>query len=165
MTEKTTTMKYQEIIRINSKEKIHVNIRLNDECKNGFQEFAITGTIFEYNTRRQKWEDVGGGAIGDKIAELKPEFSIFNELHLSDVNGIPMYAIASDMYHIKNGMDKNEFMQYYRVTESDYKILSKCIDDKEYYYYLLNLGILARWKKQADTAIKLLENQLLHFRL
>ena len=59
--------------------KLSVNIRLNDECKNGHQDFAITGT------RHLKNGDIGGGgAIGNEIAKKYPEFAIFDRLHLCD---------------------------------------------------------------------------------
>jgi hypothetical protein len=50
-------------------------------------------------------------------------------------------------------------MKYLRISESEYNILSNCINDRTYFSYMLeNLGINKKWEMEANEAIKLLEN-------
>lgn len=141
-------------------EKIHndtlicVSIRLNDECKNGHQDFSITGDIWEANKPKIDKYYLGGGCCHDDILELFPEFKIFVDLHLCDYTGAPMYAIENGLYHMK---DKQTAMKYLRISEKQYNKLN-ITTDKLYFGYLLHdLGIVKQWNEEAKKAIKLLE--------
>src|SRR6185312_390500 len=79
-----------------------IKIRLNDECKNGHNDFSITGDMYLSGKVHTDRNNQGGGAIGDEIAKCFPEFKIFNDLHLCDAKGAPMYAQANGFYHLKN---------------------------------------------------------------
>jgi hypothetical protein len=141
-----------------------VKIRLNDECKNGHQDFSITATFWEIGKYRGDRNMIFGGCCHDEILQHFPELKIFVDLHLCDYTGAPMYAIENGFYHLTKGFErlngktqKEYFCKYYRVTPDQYDtlILAK---DKEYFGFLLfDLGILSQWKKQADKAIKQLE--------
>lgn len=49
-------------------------------------------------------------------------------------------------------------MKYAMLNEDEYKVLSFVVDEKEYFKYLLfDLGIMDRMKREADAAIKKLE--------
>ena len=136
-----------------------IEIRLDDKCKNGHQDFSITGTAYEKGKPHADNYMIHGGACGDEIAKLWPEFAIFNRLHLCDYNGAPMFAIGNGMYHTDtvNGMSPERFCEYYRVTMQEYKKLASSREPCEYYHYLVTLGILDLWKKEADDTIKQLE--------
>lgn len=151
--------------KIVGKEKTVVKIRLNDECKNGHQDFSITCDIYEKRSNGQFY-DVGGGAAHEHILKLFPELKQFVDLHLSDAKGVPMYAVENGFYHLKNGFNnipiyspefKNEFCDYYRITPEQFDELATS-ETKEIYALKLDaLKILEQWKKQADAAIKQLE--------
>lgn len=130
-----------------------IKIRLNDECKNGREDFAITGEIYDKGKRGDRYMH-SCGAIGDKIASLFPEFQIFEDLHLCTYAGVPMSAIENGFYHMQQG---NDFKKYLRLTDSEADIL-KTAENKDYFEYLIcKLNIPARWKEEADKAIGILE--------
>jgi hypothetical protein len=141
-----------------------VKIRLNDECKNGHQDFSITGTFWGIGKYRSDRNMICGGCCHDEILKHFPELKIFVDLHLCDYTGTPMYSIENGFYHLSKGFEnlkgktqKEYFCDYYRVTPDQYDtlILAK---DKEYYGFLLfDLGILNQWKKESNKVIKKLE--------
>ena len=135
---------------IGERERLNVSIRLDDECNNGHQDFAITGETI-LNGRFDT-----GGCIHDTVLKHFPEFQQFVDLHLSDYSGAPMHAIANGFYHLKND-GKEVTMNQLRITEEEYKELAQA-EDKEHFGYILNqLKVPARWKKEAKKAQKELE--------
>jgi hypothetical protein len=136
-----------------------ITIKLADDCHNGHQDFSITGDMYVHGKARIERNCIGGGAIGDKIAQAFPDLAIFHRLHLCDYTGAPLYAVENGMYHADkaNGMSQETFCEYYRVTEKEYKKLSQCRETVEYYSVLVSCGIIDRWKAEADEAIALLE--------
>jgi hypothetical protein len=149
----------------NSKLNCIVKIRLNDECKNGHQDFSITAVFWETNKDRADKNMICGGCCHDDILKHFPDLKIFVDLHLCDYLGIPMYASANGFYHLKQGFDrlngktqKQYFCDYYRVTSEQYDILKDSQSAEHFGYLLFDLGILNQWKEQADNAIKVLES-------
>lgn len=47
-----------------------------------------------------------GGACHEKILELRPEFQGFVDLHLSDLNGVPMHCVQNGLYWLQGCVDK-----------------------------------------------------------
>lgn len=147
-------------------EVITVKIRLNDECKNGHQDFSVTGEIYAAGKPRTDINMISCGCIHEDIAAAFPEFIPFIRLHLSDYNGVPMYAVANGFYHLQNGFDKckpdninfpGEFCEYYRITPDQYEVLKTAKNKTQYGIYITTLGILGQWKNEAATAIIELE--------
>lgn len=151
----------------NEHHNIRVEIRLDDECKNGHQDFAITGTQWETGERRAERNITRYGCIHDVILEAFPEFAPFVKLHLCDFDGVPMHAIENMRYHITSGFnstrvkDENfadEYCDYYRITKTEFDELSTAKADKLYFQYVLEtLPIRAHWKEEAQNAIRQLE--------
>lgn len=140
----------------NGNTKITVTIRLNDECKNGYQDFSITADGYEKINGR--FCESFGGCCHDEIKKYFPEYSIFVDLHLSTYKGIPMYASENGFYHIKTDkMKKEKFCEYYRINSDQYDILEKSENILEFSILLSELKVLEHWKKQADEGILLLE--------
>lgn len=161
----SNNLKFTATKKVGNKE-ITVKIRLNDECKNGHQDFAITGDIYEADRPKIDKYYISGGCIHDDILKHFPEFKMFVRLHLSDFNGTPMYPVANGYYHLTDGFNsvKNdspefeaEFCEYYRITPKQFKHLQKARTKIEYGVILEHLNIPAQWKKEADEAIKELE--------
>ena len=105
-----------------TKADIIVKISLNDECKNGHQDFAITADIYKAGYRSDRYF-LAGGCCHDDIIKYFPEFKIFIDLHLCDFEGSPMYPSANGFYHLKNGFNnttiqnpsfKKEYCDYYK---------------------------------------------------
>jgi hypothetical protein len=139
-----------------------IKIKLNDECKNGHQDFSITADLYEHGKPESDKYCLGGGCCHDDILKIAPEFKQFVNLHLCDKDGIPMYASANGYYHITIGFDnttdqKEKFCEYYRVTPLEYEILKQTSSADQYGFMLVKLGIVNRWKTEAKEAIKELE--------
>lgn len=135
-----------------------IKIRLNDECKNGHADFSITGDMWEAGKPKTDHYNLGGSAIGDKIAKAFPELAIFNKLHLCDRKGAPMHAAANGFYHLQQGeMSKERFCEYYRVTPEQFDILATAEDQNHFKYLLYSIGVVEQWQKEADQATALLE--------
>ena len=91
---KTNDLRHTVETTTKSGDQLQIKIRLNDECKNGHQDFSITGTVWEKGKPRTDRYMLRGGAMGDQIAKEKPEYAIFNRLHLCDYKGIPMKMVS-----------------------------------------------------------------------
>ena len=59
-----------------------IEISLDDDCKNGHQDFSLTGTCWEKGKSRIDRNMKFGGACGDTIIKLFPEYEIFERLHI-----------------------------------------------------------------------------------
>lgn len=143
-----------------------IKIRLNDECNNGHQDFAITAHIFQKGKPHIDRYLIMGGCCHDEILATNPELKIFIDLHLCDYKGIPMHAVANGFYHLRNGFNdqepktekfKAQFCSHYRVTSAQFDALDACENQIQYALALQNLGILNQWEAQANEAISILE--------
>lgn len=138
------------------KETITVFIRLNDECKNGHQDFSITGEIYKADRPKTDRNFISGGCIHEEIEKHFPQFIPFIRLHLCDYQGIPMHAVANGFYHLRN-MTGDKFCEYYRVTKEQYQTLFSLQNQTQFGLALKGLGILEQWEKEAKEGIKTLE--------
>ncbi len=148
---------------------IVIKICLDDDCKNGHNDFSITADVYQaphWGPGPRDKYFISGGCCHEDILAARPDLKIFVNLHLADVNGAPMYAIANGFYHLKEGFNntaptspkfKAEFCEYYRLTSAQFDILSTSEDEKVYGYHLTRLGIIDQWKEEANKAIKILE--------
>ena len=140
--------------------KINVHVRLNDDCKNGHYDFSITGDVYR-QTGNGRWVEDRCGFIHEDIERLFPQLKKFIPLHLCNYLGHPMYPEVNGQYFIRE-KGKEVAMEQLRITEKEYDILSLAADDEErpYFKYLLfSLGIVDRWKQEADEFIKFLEEK------
>lgn len=153
---KTNSLKHKIEINNNTTNAV-INIRLDDECKNGHQDFSITATFYQPNKSRYDRNMIFGGCCHDEILKILPELSIFVKLHLCDFKGAPMHASANAFYHIKRET-KEKFQEYYNfITDEEYKTLLSAESEEVFKYYLFNLGIVYKWEKLAKEGIKTLE--------
>jgi hypothetical protein len=146
--------------KVIGKEHIYVKIRLNDEYKNGHQDFAITGDIYRAGKPKTDSNHIAGGCIHDDILKAWPEFKIFVDLHLCDCNGIPMYAVENGFYHMNDvgsAMSKERFCEYYRITPEQYDSLKTAQNKLQFALALQSLGILEQWDADAKKGIEILE--------
>ena len=151
----------------NEQFNIEIKIRLDDECKNGHQDFSITGTIWEVGQPRIERHIIACGCVHDAILAACPELSDFVALHLCGFDGVPMHAVANMCYHLENGFnstkvnDENfasDYCDYYRITKAEFDALFAAKMDKLYFQYVFeSLPIRARWKEEAQASIKHLE--------
>lgn len=158
----TTTKKPVNFLKYNTTahdadgNPIYIKIRLSDDCKNGQNDFAITADIYEKGKPRADRYHISGGCCHDEILKARPDLKIFVDLHLCDVNGAPMYTAANGFYHLKNSAPEMA-RDYIRATAEEFEIIRASEDETIFAYTLERLGIVARWKKEAEEAIKILE--------
>ena len=140
---------------------IELNVSLDDDCHNKHCDFSITSLIKLKNPKTSyEMRDpcVAGGCNHDDIVKYFPELKKFTSLHLCGHAGEPMYPVENGIYHIKD--KKDVAMEYLRITEEEYDKLLLAVDDKLYFRHLLfHLGIVDRWKKEADEFIAFLEEK------
>lgn len=140
------------------KRKIVVNVSLDDDCKNMHSDFSITCNIYTVK-KNGRMEEYAGGCCHDEICKHFPELKKFIHLHLCDHSGIPMYPVENGIYHIEHSLP-TVAMEYLRITESEFISLSKYAEERELFKFLLfDMGIVARWKKEADEFIAFLEEK------
>ena len=135
--------------------EINVKILLADDCKNNICDWNITADIYEQRKNgRFVW--CAGGCCHEEILKRFPQFKMFVDLHLSNHYGAPMYPVENGFYHITNS-SKETAINYLRITETEYNLLYQA-EDKQYFKYLLyTLGIVERWKRESNEALKKLE--------
>jgi hypothetical protein len=143
-------LKYQVEKKIGEREVIRVNIRLSDECNNGFNEFAITGDIYKNNKFQM------GGCIHEEILKHFPEFKIFVDLHLRDAKGVPMYPVVNGFYFLKN-KEIYKLQQHLCCNEEELNIIKNATSEKEFAYLIHKCGIMKKWEEEAEKGIKELE--------
>jgi hypothetical protein len=82
------------------------------------------------------------GAVGNKIAEFDPEFSLFEQMHLSNsTTGEPMYAVENGQFHFKQGGKLENLAKFWRtspeelaqliLTNEDYQIYKSSLTPKQ----------------------------------
>jgi hypothetical protein len=81
---------------------LRVDIRFDDNCKNGHNDFAITGDVRTASGRGRDDGWLAGGCLHDDIAKVFPELEPLIKWHLSGSNG-PMHYISNTVYHAQCG--------------------------------------------------------------
>lgn len=154
-TEVNTVNSLHHVIDSYGKRNYKIVISLDDDCKNGHNDFSITGSFWLANEPRVDKYSTVSGACHDEILKVRPDLKLFVDLHLGDVDGVPMYAIENGFYHLTQ---KEKYAQeYIRATDSEFEIIKTSEDKEVFQYYLESMGIVKRWKKEANQAIALLE--------
>lgn len=132
-------------------------IGLNDDCKNGHLTFSFTGEI-KVKKNNGRYYTLISGAIGDIIAYLKPELSMFEKLHTCNHLGQPMF-IDDIRFHINEGETNEQIAEMYNIFNLEaIEILRNASDNKDLFHYLVfHLGVADAWEKQAKEAIREME--------
>lgn len=143
--------------------KFVVKFTLNDAGHNGVCTFSITGDAVCVKGKREvckKGDLIFGGSCHEEIARYFPELIPFTPLHLCDEFGQPFHPVDNFIYHINQRTSKRKLCDWYRVTEEDLEVLEKFTDEKMFFQYqLFQLGIIDRWKQEAEQAIEWLEEK------
>lgn len=101
--------------------------------------------------------------VSKRYIQAGTTFKINVKILLADdcKNNICDWSITADIYehgfyHITNS-SKETTINYLRITEMEYNLLYQA-EDKQYFKYLLYvLGIVERWKRESNEALKKLE--------
>lgn len=76
---------------------LDVSLRYDDECGNGHNTFAITGTLKEKSKTTGRWIEIAGGCLHDDIEKHAPQFAHLIKWHLCSSDG-PMHYLANSIY-------------------------------------------------------------------
>ena len=79
--------------KISNHETLTVEMRFDDQCKNGHSSFSITGTIRDDRVRHDDGF-VAGGCIHEEIEKAFPEFAPLIKWHLTSTDGPMHYKIG-----------------------------------------------------------------------
>lgn len=86
----------REFTRNGKMHRIRVNVRFDDDPRNGHNTLSITGEI---DVRRgTRWVEICGGCIHDEIKRKFPELAHLIKWHLCSTDG-PMHYVANTVYH------------------------------------------------------------------
>lgn len=167
------------VISDGGKTRTAIKIRLNDECRNGREDFSITADIDEKDGRGQ-WRESGGGCCHDHILKLRPALAPFVALHLSNNEGAPMHTAANAFYWFagfngglgaqyhggsgNNGKSPEEcrriFADHVRATDEQINAIVALNPrtEQELQAVLEDMQFPEQWKREADAAILQLES-------
>ena len=184
MTTLTTRKTNYNTVKLNIKKTIKtvlkgepliINISLSDACNNGHNDFSITGELYEQSNRNpygeremqhngKRYVLYACGCLHTEILKAKKSLKIFVDLHLSDENGQPMYALENGFYHLQgvqgvaahnHKCTLQDFADYIRIDlDEAQKLVDTCHDKIDFAKYLDTLRPM--WKQQAETAKELL---------
>ncbi len=90
---KTFSREYMEHGR---KQRLSVELRFDDDCRNGHETFSITASGWEWE--RGAWRETFGGCCHEEIAKRFPELAPLIQWHLVSTDG-PMNYTANTLYH------------------------------------------------------------------
>ncbi len=177
MTTMTTTNALRHsIVASNGNKILDIRIHLDDDCKNGHEDFSITANVREKDSRGQ-WKDVAFGCCHEDILSLRPELKPFVDLHSCTWQGAPMHCTSNAFYWLagylglkyveyhgstgSGAKSKEEclriFREHVRCTDEELPALLECRSEGELQVAIEDLGIAERWKSEADAAIHQLE--------
>lgn len=140
----------------NEKANCIIKVKLADDCKNGHEDFSLTGTFWKIGKVRIDSNAICGGCCHDEIIELMPELKIFEQLHNSDSNGLPMYCVGN-MYHTLQN-SPNTFCKSYSITQEQFNTIASAQNELHFAYLLINKSdILQTYSERAKKAILILE--------
>lgn len=138
--------------------KICANVSLDDDCNNMHADFSITADVYE-KAKNGRWIWVAGGCQHDLISKHFPELKRFIPLHLCSHDGSPMYPVENGTYHVFNSPEIVA-NGYLCLSDGELQKLNTDPKDRVYFKYMLfHLGIVTRWKQEADNFIAFLEEK------
>lgn len=103
----TKNQKQKHVKHFNEDGKPHtlfVDIRYDDECGNGHNTFAITGSLYSGNYEiepKSERDLISCGCLHDEIKKYAPEIAHLIKWHLTNSDS-PMYYVENTVYHASN---------------------------------------------------------------
>lgn len=140
-----------------------VTFELHDDCHNGVCHFGITaeGVVARgkhTGPRKGRW--LFGGCQHELVAKHFKELVPFIPLHLSNEFGQPSYPVDNFIFNIQQNEPDENLKEWYRVNDEQLAKLKTVTSHKEYFQYkLFKLGVIDKWKRDADVAIAWLEEK------
>ena len=130
--------------------KCLVNIQLT-QFKGQAPYFSITGEVYTYG-KRGRPAFVSCGCCHDSIQRITHKFDDIIALHLSDMDGTPMYAVENSLYWLEH-KGWQAMQSYLRATYEEALELIKLSKDKQVYTDYIDKHLRPRWKQEAQAVI------------
>lgn len=153
----TNRLRYSLTKRRANGEILSVQISLDDDPRNGYEDFSMTGDLYERSPKTDR-NLITAGCIHEEILKDYPELQIFADLHLSDSNGVPMHAITNGKYHVETG-NYEAAKRHFRINDEELEELRKLrgLPGSYWYHVIYEMGLFDRWQAEANKAIAMLE--------
>ena len=158
---KTNKIKRIESITVGNK-RLVLEASLDDDCKNGYADFSFTYNLEERNSRG-RYEFVSGGCASytDDVFVQKMikkwGLEALNKVTNCDFKGCPSHTLANGLYFLKEGQ-VDVFQRYLRLTDVETEVAKHLDSELGLYVWLLDNGVIDRWKEEADEAIRAIIN-------
>lgn len=148
---------------------------LQKQTKNGFIDvtitternyFSITGCLWSSKrTFQSKNENflLCAGCIHDEILKAFPDLKIFVDLHLSNLQGEPLYFLENGKYFIKAVINNDQkytietIKNHFRIDEGEANNLIDLYKNNTSEFLTVLAGYLPRYKEEAKTALNRLK--------
>lgn len=88
------------------------HVRFDDECRNGHQSFAITGSVYEAGKPHTERNMISCGCVHEPVAEAYPQLAEFIRWHLTSTDG-PMHYAANGAYFARKAMGVYRVFKHY----------------------------------------------------
>ena len=124
------------------------------KCETRKQYFSITANVYYVGGGS------GGGACHEAIEQFYPnQYSDFIALHLSDINGVPMYAAENGYYFLQHARFELENKDHQYTYESVAKLLripdaTILADFSKDEFSAFVEAQKPRWKEEANAVIE-----------
>jgi hypothetical protein len=121
--------------------------------------FSLTGEIWAIgNNGERKGKDcLACGMIHDEILKHWPDLKPLANLHLSDINGVPLHAIENGWYYYGgteyHNRDDQELADHLRVSLEEVEAIHLECQCSQAYFAKIVRTMCSRWKAEAETAI------------
>jgi hypothetical protein len=156
------------------KYRIKVEAELVHRDGNSNAYFSITGEV-ERRAKNNRWVFETGGCIHEEIIEQLPQLKPLCDIHLSDENGVPMYAYENAGYWA--GQSKYQTLDIFTLAKHLRISTQQALEMLEYiadYWGELDtittpaaawkdacehFSLLSKWQQEADAAREML-NQI-----
>lgn len=141
---------------IGKRRRININIQLTQL---GEQKpyFSITANVYEATGKRGRPTLLCSGSCHEQIQAITSHFDDVIALHLSDINGVPMHAVANGAYWMGNskyqGFDASKAKAHFRCNNEELKEAYKAMKENRLADYV-NTTFVPRWKQEADAVIQ-----------
>lgn len=119
--------------------------------------FSITGDIWKYNQELEMKtgrDCIVGGCIHEEILKAFPNMADLVALHLSDIDGSPMYPVENGWYYLQNPQTYNLSVtaKHLRVSLEEALRIQENINTKGKYASYVE-SCRERWLEEANRAI------------
>lgn len=123
-TTKTNTLRHSIVVS-KGNQITDIRITLDDDCKNGHEDFSITANIREKNSLGIM-VDAGGGCCHEHILALRPDLKPFVDLHLCTWQGVPMHCASNAFYWLAGHLGLS-YVEHHGSSGSSAKTKEECL--------------------------------------